>query len=51
VVLNLSDKAQTIQLSDSSLYGQPFALFKNKTEQLSNQSWTMPAWGYEIYEY
>jgi glycosidase len=51
VILNLSPKGQTIKLTDKSLYGNPYNVFAGKKIGVSGASWTMPAWGYAIYEY
>jgi len=51
VILNLSPKAQAIKLSDKSLYGNPYNVFAGKKITVSGTGWTMPAWGYAIYEY
>jgi alpha-amylase len=51
VILNLTDKEQSITLSDKSLFGSPYNIFKGKTEPLSGKPWKMEAWGYVIYEY
>ncbi|HWD89287.1 MAG TPA: alpha-amylase family glycosyl hydrolase [Mucilaginibacter sp.] len=51
VILNLSPKEQTVGIKDSSLYGNPYNVFAGKKVALSGNNWTMPAWGYAIYEY
>lgn len=51
VILNFSPKGQAIKLTDKSLYGNPYNLFGGKKIAVSNATWTMPAWGYAIYEY
>jgi len=51
VILNLSDKDQTISISDNTLFGQPLNLFSGKKESLSSKSWKMEPWGYAVYIY
>jgi alpha-amylase len=51
VILNFSDKEQTISISDPSLLGNPVNVFMGSKESLSSKSWTMESWGYRIYEY
>jgi hypothetical protein len=51
VILNLSPKAQAIKLTDKSLYGNPYNVFAGKKTTVLGAGWTMPAWGYAVYEY
>jgi glycosidase len=51
VVLNLSSGEQAVKLSDQNLFGKVHNLFTNHEETLTDQSTTMPAWGYAVYEY
>ncbi|PWU00313.1 MAG: hypothetical protein C5B52_09100 [Bacteroidetes bacterium] len=51
VILNLSDKEQTLKLTDKSLYGHPFNLFTGSPEQVSGKEWHMEPWGYAVYGY
>jgi len=51
VILNLSDKEQTITVKDKSLYGNPMNVFAGTKEPLSNKEWKIEPWGYVVYEY
>ncbi len=51
VILNLSDKEQTITVKDKGLYGNPFNVFIGTREHLSNKEWMIEPWGYLVYEY
>ncbi len=51
VILNLSDKEQTISIKDPSLSGQPVNVFSGRKEPLPNKSWKMESWGYAVYVY
>jgi alpha-amylase len=51
VILNLTDKEQTISLKDKALYGKPHNVFKGKPELLSDKSWKIEAWGYAVYDF
>ena len=51
VILNLSEKEQTISIKDSSLSGQPINVFSGRKEPLYNKSWKMESWGYAVYVY
>src|SRR5664279_5449239 len=46
VILNLSDKEQTVTVSDKSLTGTPYNVFMGKNEPLGNKSWKIESWGY-----
>ena len=51
VILNLSAKEQTIKVTDSSLYGEPYNVFMYTKEPLKDQDWKIDPWGYVIYVY
>jgi alpha-amylase len=51
VILNLSDKEQTISVNDKSLLGNPNNIFMGKKELVSSKPWKIEAWGYVVYEY
>jgi alpha-amylase len=51
VILNLSDKEQTISITDNSLFGNPFDVFSGKRELLNAKQWKIEPWGYVIYNY
>ena len=51
VILNLSDKEQTITVTDKSLSGNPYNVFMGKNEPLRNKSWKIEPWGYVVYKY
>jgi alpha-amylase len=51
VILNLTNKEQSISIKDKSLFGDPYNVFKGKAELLSDKSWKMEAWGYAVYKY
>jgi 1,4-alpha-glucan branching enzyme len=51
VILNLSDKEQTITLKDKSLFGNPFNVFSGMHEPLTSKSWKIESWGYAVYDY
>lgn len=51
VILNLSDKEQTITVKDKTLYGNPLNVFAGTKERLSNKEWKIEPWGYAVYEY
>ena len=51
VVLNLSDREQTISIKDNSLSGQPLNVFIGRKETLNGKSWNMKPWGYAVYVY
>jgi alpha-amylase len=49
VILNLTDKKQTITVKDKSLFGNPYSVFMGKSEILSAKSWEIEPWGYAVY--
>ncbi len=51
VILNLSDKEQTVSVKDKTLYGNALNVFSGSKEQLSGKEWKMEPWGYAVYEY
>ena len=51
VILNLSDKEQTITLKDKSLLGNPYNVFSGMHEPLTAKSWKIESWGYAVYDY
>jgi len=51
VILNLSDKEQTISIQDKTLFGNPYNVFLGRKEPLSAASWKMEAWGYTVYSF
>ncbi|MFZ1528917.1 MAG: alpha-amylase family glycosyl hydrolase [Ferruginibacter sp.] len=50
VLLNLSAKSQSINIGNN-LAGNVYNVFKRKAETLPAGKKTIPAWGYEVYEY
>lgn len=51
VVLNLSNKEQTIKISDKTLLGKTYNVFMGTDETLGETEWKMESWGYAVYEY
>ncbi|MGI4834420.1 MAG: alpha-amylase family glycosyl hydrolase [Janthinobacterium lividum] len=51
VILNFSNKPQTITVREKALLGRPYNLFMYTTEPLSSKPWQMEPWGYAVYEY
>jgi len=51
VILNLSDKEQTITVKEPGLQGKPYNLFMYTTEPLTDKPWQVEPWGYVVYEY
>ncbi|HEY4936191.1 MAG TPA: alpha-amylase family glycosyl hydrolase [Puia sp.] len=51
VILNLSDKEQTITIKDKTLFGNPNNVFMGRKEPLSSAPWKIEPWGYVIYEF
>jgi alpha-amylase len=51
VILNLSDKSQTIRVKEAGLQGKPYNLFMYTTEPLTENPWQVEPWGYVVYEY
>ncbi len=51
VILNFSNKEQTIKVQDKSLYGNPVNVFAGTKEPLGSKEWMIEPWGYAVYEY
>ena len=51
VILNWSDKEQTIKIADKTLYGNIHNVFTNNTQNVSAKEWKMKPWGYAVYVY
>ncbi|RZK25720.1 MAG: DUF3459 domain-containing protein, partial [Hymenobacter sp.] len=51
VILNLSDKNQTITVKEAGLQGKPYNLFMYTNEPLTDKPWQVEPWGYVVYEY
>jgi glycosidase len=51
VILNLTNKEQTITVKDKTLFGNSYNVFTGKSEILSAKSWKIEPWGYAVYRY
>jgi len=51
VILNWSDKEQTIKITDSALLGKVKNVFAHSIETLTSKGWNIEPWGYVIYTY
>lgn len=51
VILNLSDKEQTITITDNALLGNPLNVFTGIKELLNTKARKIEPWGYAIYNY
>lgn len=51
VILNLSDKVQTVSVKNKSLQGVAYNVFAAKKEQVSATPRKLDPWGYFVYEY
>jgi hypothetical protein len=51
VVLNLSDKEQTVEVHDIFLMGNAYNVFAYTKEKLTTAPWKLEPWGFVIYEY
>jgi len=52
IILNLSNQPQQFTISDKIINGHPLNIFSGKKETLSiNHVFSLPPWGYEVYEY
>ncbi len=51
VILNLSNKEQSVAIADKNLLGKVRNIFANKEETLTEQVSSIAAWGYLLYEY
>ena len=49
VILNLSNKQQAVQITDTSLLAKAENVFMNKEEVISNAKWNIEPWGYAVY--
>ncbi|HXB91639.1 MAG TPA: alpha-amylase family glycosyl hydrolase [Puia sp.] len=51
VILNLSNREQSITIRDARLEGHPINVFAGKKEPVTGQPWSLKPWGYVVYEY
>ncbi len=51
VVLNLSNKEQSINIQDKSLKGFALNVFMGMPIMVGTRSWNIEPWGYVVYEY
>lgn len=51
VILNLSNREQTIKVTDTSLHGEPYNVFMYTKEPLKDSEWKIEPWGYVVYVY
>lgn len=51
VILNLSDKEQTVTVADYTLYSNPLNLFMGTQETVSGKPFGIEPWGYIVYVY
>jgi hypothetical protein len=51
VVLNLSNKEQTIKVDDIFLMGEPYNVFAGQKERMTTEPWKIEPWGYAVYVY
>lgn len=51
VILNLTNKPQTVKVADYSLYSNPLNLFMGTPETLSGKPFGIEPWGYIVYVY
>jgi len=51
VVVNLSNKEQSVTITDSNLYGEPLNVFMGSKEKITAQPWKIEPWGYAVYVY
>jgi alpha-amylase len=51
VILNLSDKDQTVKVTEKTLHGNPYNVFKETKETLTDQEWKLEPWGYVVYDF
>jgi alpha-amylase len=51
VVLNLSREEQAVKITDASLFGNPYNVFKGDHETLTAKEWKIQPWGYAVYVY
>jgi glycosidase len=51
VILNLSNKEQTVEVHDIFLMGNPNNVFAYTKEKLTTAPWKIEPWGFVVYEY
>lgn len=51
VILNLSNREQTITVKEEVLHGKPYNLFMGTNEPLTANPWKIEPWGYVVYDY
>ncbi len=51
VILNFSDKEQSINIKDPALTGEPLNVFMGSKEKLTKNSFKLEPWGYVVYNY
>ena len=51
VILNLSDKNQSLSIEDKTLFGNPYNIFTGKRELLDAANREIESWGYRVYSY
>jgi alpha-amylase len=51
VILNLSNKEQTVEVHDIFLMGNPYNVFAYTKEKLITTPWKIEPWGFVVYEY
>lgn len=51
VILNFSGTQQPVTITDKSLTGKVYNVFESRKETLTSKTWTLPPWGYTVYEY
>lgn len=51
VILNLSDKEQSVRIKDKRLEGPGWNIFEGKKESLTDAARDLKPWGYLVYEY
>ena len=51
VILNLSPSEQTITLTEKSVFGNAYNVFKGENETVNSKPWLLEPWGYTVFEY
>lgn len=51
VILNFSTVAQSISITDPTVQGKAYNVFKRSEEMVSSDEWSIEPWGYVVYEY
>ncbi len=51
VILNWSNKNETIKMNDANLLGDVYNVFEHKKEKLTAKPWAIKPWGYVVYTY